>query len=471
MAKMGRKVAGYLYKRGGVWWVDWQAFGVRNRKSTGISVGEKGAKELARAKMEEWVGAYKAEDVADVRASLAQRQRDAQAVAEERMEAVAAAANRIPLAEAWTRHPYTMSQQTRGRTRVHPLSPANIAENRGAWDKFVRWVSAAHGDGLAMQDITAEWAAEWSRALQADGLSPQRHNKLLTTAGVMYRLAGLPSPFAGVAKLREAEAEHREPFTKEQVARLLDAAEGEWRGFLAVLYFTGLRRKDVALLRWEWRNPDTGRWLVVPYKSKTKTVALCEHPFLTAILRESGELGRSGYVFPGIAADYKRNPTLLSQRFEAFMGRVLGFYENGTWRPFDGTADRHGSGKYRVSRYGLHSFRHSFASHAAQAGIPLGRIQAWLGHSSAEITRIYTHYGDTAEQARVMEAICPPLAGFPASRALLPPSAPESAPAANVDGLRALLDDMTDRNWKQNRDAALRLLASSASESSPPKHL
>lgn len=468
MAKIGRKVAGYLYRRGGVWWVDWQAFGVRNRKSTGIPVGEKGAKDRARAKMEEWVGAYKAEDVADVRASLVQRQRDARQVAEERMSVVVAAANRIPLDEAWERHPYTMSQQTRGRTRIHPLTPANVAENKGAWDRFVRWVTATHGAGLSMQDVTPEWAAEWSRALQGEGLSPQRHNKLLTTAGVMYRLAGLPSPFAGVAKLREQEAEHREPFTKEQVARLLDAAEGEWRGFLAVLYFTGLRRKDAALLRWEWRNPDTGRWLVVPYKSKTKAVTLCEHPFLTAILQESGDLGRQGYVFPGIAADYKRNPTVLSQHFETFMGRVLGFFENGAWHPFDGTADRHGAGKHRVSRYGLHSFRHSFASHAAQAGIPLGRIQAWLGHSSAEITRIYTHYGDTAEQAAVMEAVSLPLARLSLPKALLPPPPPENALAANVDGLRALLDGMTVHNWQENRAAALKLLAAVSSEPSRP---
>lgn len=468
MAKTGRKVAGYLYRRGGVWWVDWQAFGVRNRKSTGIPVGEKGAKDRAREKMEEWVGAYKAEDVADVRASLVQRQRDAAEVAEERMEATLAAANRILLAQAWARHPYDTSQLTRGRTRIHPLTPANVAENKGAWDRFVRWATANHGDDLAMQDITPEWAAEWSKSLQAEGLSPQRHNKLVTTASVMFRLAGLPSPFAGVAKLREAEAEHREPFTKEQVARLLDAAEGEWRAFLAVLYFTGLRRKDAALLRWEWRNPDTGRWIVVPYKSKTHTVTLCEHPILTTILKEAGELPRRGYVFPGIAADYQRNPTVVSQHFETFMGRVLGWYENGEWRPFDGTADRRGSGKHRVSRYGLHSFRHSFASHAAQAGIPLGRIQAWLGHSSAEITRIYTHYGDTAQQAAVMEAVSLPLAGLPPPKALLPPPAPETPPSITVDGLRTLLEGMTPRNWQQNRDAALRLLASASSAASPP---
>lgn len=77
----------------------------------------------------------------------------------------------------------------------------------------------------------------------------------------------------------------------------------------------------------------------------------------------------------------------------------------GGWRAFDGREERRGAGKRRVSRYGIHSFRHSFASHAAQAGVPLGVLQAWLGHSSEEITRIYTHYGRAEELAKVMRAV------------------------------------------------------------------
>lgn len=412
MGKKGRKVKGGLFERGGVWWGRWTAFGVRNRKSTGVKVGrgQKGKAEsraAAQEVLDGWVVSYKAEDAADVRASLAVRARSAEEKAREAVADALARKGRIPLAKAWERNPYDTSQTTRGRTRVHALTEKNVAENRGAWEKFVRWARAEHGADAAMQDVTEEWARAYSKHVQDEGLTPQRHNKLLTTAGVMFRLAGVaPNPFAGVEKLREAEAEHREPFTKEQVRRLLDAAEGEWRGFLAVLYYMGLRRGDAATLRWNCRDAATGKWHVRMAKTG-KVVEPCEHPELAAVLRETASKGKSGYLFPGIAAQYRTAPNGLSDWFRRFAGKVLGERdgEDGTFRAFEVCQERTGGGKRRVSRYGLHSFRHSFASHAAQAGVPLGVLQAWLGHSSEEITRIYTHYGKAAELEKIMRAV------------------------------------------------------------------
>ena len=39
----------------------------------------------------------------------------------------------------------------------------------------------------------------------------------------------------------------------------------------------------------------------------------------------------------------------------------------------------------------FHSCRHTFASWKAQAGVPLNRIQLWLGHSDSRQTEIYAH--------------------------------------------------------------------------------
>jgi len=43
---------------------------------------------------------------------------------------------------------------------------------------------------------------------------------------------------------------------------------------------------------------------------------------------------------------------------------------------------------------GLHTLRHSIATHLLEAGMPLDKISRFLGHSSLESTQIYTHLID-----------------------------------------------------------------------------
>lgn len=46
---------------------------------------------------------------------------------------------------------------------------------------------------------------------------------------------------------------------------------------------------------------------------------------------------------------------------------------------------------------GLHSLRHSIATHLLRNGMPLAEIQRFLGHSSLESTQIYTHLKEEVE--------------------------------------------------------------------------
>jgi integrase len=61
------------------------------------------------------------------------------------------------------------------------------------------------------------------------------------------------------------------------------------------------------------------------------------------------------------------------------------------------------AGLRRIRR---HDARHSFASQLIAAGVPLLQVQAWLGHSTIEMTMKYAHLApsDGGELIRALDS-------------------------------------------------------------------
>lgn len=54
--------------------------------------------------------------------------------------------------------------------------------------------------------------------------------------------------------------------------------------------------------------------------------------------------------------------------------------------------------KLKISkRASIHTLRHSYATHAYEAGVSLKKIQQLLGHSSLQTTMVYLHLTEEAE--------------------------------------------------------------------------
>src|SRR5258708_4260476 len=86
-------------------------------------------------------------------------------------------------------------------------------------------------------------------------LSPGRINAVLKLLGSMFRVARrrkliADNPMEYVERLREPRPEV-DPFDLNEVRRLLSAAAGWERSFLAVLLFTGMRPGEVLALPWD----------------------------------------------------------------------------------------------------------------------------------------------------------------------------------------------------------------------------
>jgi len=160
-----------------------------------------------------------------------------------------------------------------------------------------------------------------------------------------------------------------EPLSREEVRRLLEAAnEQKHRLLLMTAYGAGLRASEV--VRLQPRHIHSERMLirVEQGKGRKDRYTLLSKKFLKE-LRQYFRVSRpEGYLFPS-----------------SHTGKAL-CYE--TVRAIYDKARKKAAIKKGA---GLHTLRHSFATHLLEAGYDIRKIQLLMGHSSLSTTMIYLH--------------------------------------------------------------------------------
>lgn len=205
------------------------------------------------------------------------------------------------------------------------------------------------------------------------------------------------------ASMRKAPRVHREmaTYTPEEIRRVLRAADKDRNGHLWYLALTGLRRGEVAGLRWsdidleagtisiERNRVQAGAGNVVENDPKTlssRRVLPLDDGLVGVLKRASARYAEerlslgpahadSGYVAVNEAGEPYTPDTLT--RLWAKLARAAGV------RPIR-----------------LHDARHSCGTAMHLRGVPLAVIAKWLGHADASITaRLYAHSQDDALRA------------------------------------------------------------------------
>ena len=149
---------------------------------------------------------------------------------------------------------------------------------------------------------------------------------------------------------------------------------------------TGLRLSE--LIRLQWTDIDADRRCLAVHKSKThrpRIVPLNE-PALAALRTQRRISGRLRYVFPARRTCPGRVRYVDGPRNVNWWTRAL--------RPIQAAVAKFASLPGRSTGRGWHLFRHTFASRAAQRGVSLYKLAAWLGHSDVRMTRVYAHLQD-----------------------------------------------------------------------------
>ena len=157
----------------------------------------------------------------------------------------------------------------------------------------------------------------------------------------------------------------------------------------------GLRQGELLGLR--WYSVD---WSAMKIRAARDT-------FTRGHMREGGKSSAAGRGVP-IAPRVARELELHYQRVEFKGDTDLVFPNPATGAPQQ-RGEVHRRFKRTLRRAGLrdemkfHGLRHTFATRLAASGVPLVKLQEWLGHADVATTQIYVDFQPAAEDSRLIE--------------------------------------------------------------------
>lgn len=236
---------------------------------------------------------------------------------------------------------------------------------------------------IAVADLTRDMLAKWLTALAGkpegeDAIRGRRAsaNRVLTilraALNQAFRDGKAPSdvPWRTVKPFREVDAPRLRYFTKDEVRRLINAAQGDFRDLIKAALFTGCRYGELTRLRAGDFNPDSGTVFVGQSKS-----GKARHVVLT------GE----GQKFFEILIAGRQGDALM-----------LHHADGSAW----GASHQirlmvEACGAARITpAAGFHIIRHTAASHWVMSGVPLNVVAHNLGHADTRMTE--KHYAHLA---------------------------------------------------------------------------
>jgi integrase len=232
--------------------------------------------------------------------------------------------------------------------------------------------------------------------LTAAGLSGSTVCGCLNATSAMFKLGvrqGL-NPIRGLERGdRPSARRKRQPryIDRKQVGALLDQLGGEYRPVVATLAHTGLRISEALALTWEHIDFNA-QSIAVP---GTKSAASVRTVPVVAALEAELRMHRARQPGVGSALVFRTSGGRAHRRRNV----LRAVYAAGDRVP--------GLNPEGLPKVGLHSLRHSLAAAMLEAGMPLPKVSAILGHADTGITaKVYAGLleSQTAELRADLEA-------------------------------------------------------------------
>ena len=302
----------------------------------------------------------------------------------------------------------------------HPdrATPHTVAEQLAYKSTYEEFADFAAGEKVEASDIDIAFCEKYAAYLRERNLAVATHNRKLKRLRKIFDCLSEyydgDNPFQNKLLFRKEREEQdtvvrRQAFTREQEQQLRDVlTDPQYKVMnkpeIRVIYylgmFTGQRMKDCVLLQWQNVDMDHKRIWVKQFKTE-KEVSIPMADDLFEVLQEAQAWQSNQYVCPKSAARYSKlnrdGKNVGNNLVNIDVLRVI------RWIGLEPSIKVPGRDK-KMTVYGFHSLRHSFASFCAAAGVSKAALLSILGTDSEIADKYYTHVGDAA-QKQAIEAI------------------------------------------------------------------
>ena len=173
------------------------------------------------------------------------------------------------------------------------------------------------------------------------------------------------NPARGIKALKSQQKFPRY-LSKEEIQKLLNAASGDMKDMLYTFLNTGMRRGELTNLQWKDVRLKSHIIIIQEHTKNKRPRFIPVNDSLLETLQRRLKSQTSPYVFPTKSGKAKDGHSLL--------------------RDIKLVYKRAG-----ITGAGIHTFRHTFASHLVMAGVDLATVRELLGHSDIKTTMIYAH--------------------------------------------------------------------------------
>lgn len=255
------------------------------------------------------------------------------------------------------------------------VSPSTQKRYGAILDNFTRFIESEYSHLEKVSQFRPKIFEDYKSFRKGEEAHNRTINAELVVLRMMFRLAvqwhyAEKNPTDGVSKLKLPKKNPPKFLTGEECEKLL-ANSDEWLYPIFYTFLnTGLRKAELENLEWSDIDFDRKKIKVTikdDWAPKTNEREIPISNGLYPLLQEHKKKTNSNYVFPG--EDGKK----------IFKNRLL--------RRIKTLAKKLKLG----DNVGVHTLRHTFASHLVMKGVDLTTVKQLLGHSDIETTMIYSH--------------------------------------------------------------------------------